>query len=146
MNSKSIQSASVSRRAVARGAAWSMPVVAIAASAPRAAASPPPPPADALYIGGPTTTSVGSSVVYRVSGQADGDLGGEYPNGTTLTFPDDFVIEGVTAGGGVVNGQTVTFPAGTSGAVRGHWTTAGTKTVVGQAPGLDDGSVTTTVK
>ena len=134
-----------SRRTVARGAAWSLPVVAIAASAPAMAASPPPPAADALYIAGPTSTSVNTSVVYRVYGQADGDLGGQYPAGTTLVFPAGFVITAVTAGGGVISGQTVTFPAGTTGAVRGYWTVTGAQTVAGQAPGLPDGSITTNV-
>lgn len=135
----------LSRRTVARGAAWTLPAVAIAAAAPAATASQVPPAADSLYLAGPASTTRNTSVVYRVYGQADGDLGGEYPSGTTLTFPAGFVITAVPSGGGVVNGQVVTFPGGTGGSVRGYWSVAGQKIVVGEAPGLDGGSVTTTV-
>lgn len=133
-----------SRRTVARGAAWSLPAVAVAAAAPAASASAPPV-ADSLYLAGPASTTLNTSVVYRVYGQADGDLGGQYPNGTTLTFPAGFVITAVIAGGGVQDGQKVTFPSGTTGGVRGYWTTSGNQTVIGTAPGLNPGSVTTTV-
>lgn len=132
-----------------RGVAWSVPVVAIAAAAPSASASTAPPAADALYIAGPTTAKVGNpttnNYTYRIYGQANGDQGGEYPTGTTLRFPADFVIVSVGSGGGIISGQNVIFPAGTEGSVRGYFTTTGSKTITATAPGLDDGSITTTV-
>lgn len=137
----------LSRRTVAKGAAWSAPVVAMAAAAPRAAASAAPPDAVRLGVRG-SSGSITQTFKFTLDGiDAEGDEGAEYPAGTTLAFPSGFTYTAIENGGVVAqaNPLIVEFPAGAIGVVRGKFSTKGTYTISATGPGLPEASTTVTV-
>lgn len=138
-----------SRRAVARGAAWSLPVVAIAASAPVASASttPPPPAATDLGVGGPSNPTVGKNATFFVYGiDENGGTPATYPAGTLLTVPANFTISSTSGTIQPGTSTTIIFPPGERGTVTGKFTSPGAATITASAPGFDPAELNVTVK
>lgn len=142
------------RRTVLRGAAWTAPVVMIAASAPLASASPEPPAATYLALGGSVTPKAGVNVTYQILGRAveGGDeVPGEFAAGTSITITappgQTFTVVDPTAGvtGNGTNVVIITFPEATVGTVKGSFSGPGNATIVGSSPGLPSATLTATV-
>lgn len=105
--------AGISRRTVVRGAAWSLPVIAVAVSAPLAAATTVLPPATDWYTGGSTGIASGAVMVYTLTGQnSEGDQA-EIPAGTSVKVTAlngvDLVLTGTPVGCTVTDNGDGTF-------------------------------------
>lgn len=86
IKSAPVVGAGVSRRAVVKGAAWSVPVIAVATAAPLATASVTPPPATFWGTGATVAVESGNITRYQLWGEnANGD-DAALPVGSTVTF------------------------------------------------------------
>lgn len=135
-----------SRRQIAKYAAWSAPVVVAVAAAPAASASTPPPPAIRLGLGGEGGPPINEDATYFVYGIGSGNVTpAQYPDGTQMVFPENFVI--TAAPGGTRSGPTtVVFPPGVRGEVTGHFTSDGLAIIRATASGFPTATLNVVVQ
>lgn len=136
------------RRAVARGAAWSAPVIALAIAAPRAAASTTA--ASELVITGPDTAASpggddGLSYEYSVTALDVNLQPTQCPAGSRLVCPASFHVTRVSGGSWDATTNVLTLAEGSGGSVAGPFVTVGVVEFATYLPGHTTASHTLTV-
>lgn len=123
---------SVTRRTVARAAAWSAPVVAMAAAAPAATASPE---VVVLIIKGPTNVVSGSTASYSLSAVNGSGSAILLPEGCRLTVPAEFTPSSVWSGGWSWQTYELTTGSDVTSGIYGTWGGSGAKHFWAYLPG-----------
>lgn len=135
----------VTRRDVTRAAAWSLPVVAVAAAAPAASASPV---VITLLITGPTAATADGSTMYSYAVKAVDQHGqpADYPDGTRLVPPQAFSPRALWGGGWSWSDYQLTLYAGRDGGLSGVFQGGpGQRVFNAYLPGASTPSATKTV-